>query len=209
MTYKVSRILLLTGALLSIAACSVSGNSNDSLEGVQSTRLLVDEGMPREIGRSSMYDGEQTMNIFLTGYSYWDNTPRGSAQIARPVIHRQAGGTGTYEDPITLAVGHVKRNGRSYMDYPAGTKFYVKNLQRYAIVEDLCGDGPKPQAGPCHSGYQGHDWLDIYVGGQGIDENWVDRCMNRITGIQPVILNPGPGYPVTPGEIAASGCAAL
>ncbi|WP_424978244.1 hypothetical protein [Leisingera sp. S232] len=207
MTYKVSRIILLTGAILSTAACSVSGNSNGSLNGAQSTRLLVDEGMPSEI--SSAYSGEQTMNVFLTGYSYWDNTPRGSAQIARPVIHQQAGGTGTYEDPITLAVGHEKRNGRSYMDYPAGTKFYVKNLQKYAIVEDLCGDGPKPQTGPCHSGYQGHDWLDIYVGGQGLDENWVDRCMNRITGIQQVILNPGPGYLVAPGEIAASGCATL
>ncbi|UWQ78689.1 hypothetical protein K3725_15450 [Leisingera sp. S132] len=209
MTYKISKFVFLTGTLLSTAACSVSEKASDRLKGMHSTRLLVDEGVPGKIGGSSAPRKEQIMNVFLTGYSYWDNTPRGSAQIARPVIHRQAGGTGTYEDPITLAVGHVKRNGRSYMDYPAGTKFYVKNLQRYAIVEDLCGDGPKPQAGPCHSGYQGHDWLDIYVGGQGIDENWVDRCMNRITGIQLVILNPGPGYPVTPGEIAASGCAAL
>jgi len=207
MTYKVSRIVLLAGTLLATAACSVNEKAISSQKGMHSTRLLVDEGVPGEIGGSSAPSKEQIMNIFLTGYSYWDNTPRGSAQIARPVIHRQAGGTGTYEDPITLAVGHVKRNGRSFMDYPAGTKFYVRNLQRYAIVEDLCGDGPKPQAGPCHSGYQGHDWLDIYVGGKGIDESWVDRCMNRITGIQPVILNPGPGYPVSPGEIAASGCA--
>ncbi|WP_261399883.1 hypothetical protein [Leisingera daeponensis] len=207
MTYKNSRFVLLTGTFLSIAACSVSEKVSDSLKGMHSTRLLVDESVPGGIGGSSTPHGEQIMNIFLTGYSYWDNTPRGSAQIARPVIHRQAGGSGTYEDPITLAVGHVKRNGRSYMDYPAGTKFYVKKLQRYAIVEDLCGDGPKPQAGPCHSGYQGHDWLDIYVGGRGINESWVDLCMNRITGIQPVILNPGPGYPVSPGEIAASGCA--
>ncbi|WP_245596969.1 hypothetical protein [Leisingera aquimarina] len=206
MAYKVTRLTLMFGALLTAAACSVKERASGGGDGVYSTRLEVDERFAGEIGANSRYLEEQNMNIFLTGYSYWDNTPRGSAQIARPVIHRRAGGSGTYENPVTLAVGHVKRNGRSYMDYPAGTRFYIRNLQRYAIVEDLCGDGPKPQSGPCHSGYQGHDWLDIYVGGKGIDESWVDSCMNQITGIQTVILNPRPGYPVSPGEIAASGC---
>lgn len=146
------------------------------------------------------------MTVFLTGYSYWDNTPRGSARIARPVVHQSAGGTGTYEDPITLAVGHVKRGGQSTMDYPAGTRFYVQNLRKYAIVEDLCGDGDNPQDGPCHSGYQGYEWLDIYVGGRSVGENLSNACMNRITGIQTVILNPQRGYSVLPGEISTSTC---
>ena len=149
---------------------------------------------------------ETPMNAYLTGYSYWDNTPRGSAQIARPVIHRSAGGIGTYSDPITLAVGHVKDGGRSIMDYPAGTRFYIKRLRKYAIVEDLCGDGNRPQDGPCHSGHRGHDWIDIYVGGRRMAEAAVDACMRHITGIQPVILNPQPGHPVEPGEIASTGC---
>ncbi len=34
----------------------------------------------------------------------------------------------------------------------------------------------------------------------------VDACMRHITGIQPVILNPQPGHPVEPGEIASTGC---
>ena len=88
---------------------------------------------------------EQQFNAFLTGYSYWDNTPRESSQIARPEVHRQAGGSGTYRDPVTLAVGHVKHGGRSVMDFPAGTRFYIPRLQKYAIVEDLCGDGNTPQ----------------------------------------------------------------
>ncbi len=149
---------------------------------------------------------ETPMNAYLTGYSYWDNTPRGSAQIARPVIHRSAGGIGTYSDPITLAVGHVKNGGRSIMDYPAGTRFYIKRLRKYAIVEDLCGDGNRPQDGPCHSGHRGHDWIDIYVGGRRMAEAAVDACMRHITGIQPVILNPQPGHPVEPGEIASTDC---
>ena len=101
---------------------------------------------------------------FLTGYSYWDNTPPGSAAIARPVIHKLAGGTGTYADPITLAVGHRIDRGRQTLDYPAGTRFYFPRIQKYAIVEDVCGDGPTPQNGPCFVGHKGYPWLDIYVG---------------------------------------------
>ena len=149
---------------------------------------------------------EQQFNAFLTGYSYWDNTPRGSRQIARPVVHRQAGGSGTYRDPVTLAVGHVKHGGRSVMDFPAGTRFYIPRLQKYAIVEDLCGDGNTPQYGPCHSGYNGHVWLDIYVDGKNAGGQAANRCMRSLTGIQRVIINPAPGRPVYRGPITESGC---
>ncbi|TNF19083.1 MAG: hypothetical protein EP318_15995 [Rhodobacteraceae bacterium] len=149
------------------------------------------------------------MDVYLTGYSFWDNTPPGSARIARPVIHRQAGGSGTYADPVTLAVGHSKRGGRSQMDFPSGTRFYFPMLRKYAIVEDLCGDGPRPQLGPCHTGRAGRPWVDIYVGGRHQNPNFVDRCMRRITGFQTAILNPAPGLPVLPGEIAQSNCLSI
>lgn len=149
---------------------------------------------------------QQTMSVYLTGYSFWDNTPRGSAAIARPVIHRKAGGTGTYEDPVTLAVGHQKVGGRSIMDYPSGTRFYFPRLQKYAIVEDLCGDGARPQNGPCHSGHRGLPWLDIYVGGRSVSNAAANSCMYAITGIQTTIMNPKPGLPVRPGEVALSNC---
>lgn len=149
---------------------------------------------------------EQQMDVFLTGYSYWDNTPRGSARIARPVIHRKAGGTGTFRDPVTLAVGHEIRGSRSYMDFPAGTRFYFPRLQKYAIVEDLCGDGGRPQNGPCHTGYRGHTWLDIYVDGRVAGEVAADRCMRNLTGVQSVIINPESHHPVNAGAITESGC---
>lgn len=191
-----------------LAGCSISPNQVQGTGHDYSTRLRTDFGSSAEAAvNETRSNQEQTMNVFLTGYSYWDNTPRGSAQIARPVIHRSAGGTGTYADPITLAVGHVKRGSRSTMDYPAGTRFYIQNLKKYAIVEDLCGDGNAPQNGPCHSGYQGYDWIDIYVGGRSTGESHSDACMNSITGIQTVILNPQPGYEVLPGEISTSTCA--
>ncbi len=149
---------------------------------------------------------EQSMTVYLTGYSYWDNTPRGSAQIARPVIHRSAGGVGTYSDPVTLAVGHQKRGSRNTMDFPKGTRFYFPNIRKYAIVEDLCGDGNSPQNGPCHSGYNGYVWLDIYVGGRKTGERVANNCMHRLTGIQSVLINPSPSYRVSSGELSETGC---
>ena len=82
---------------------------------------------------------ERRMTVFLTGYSYWDNTPPGSAIIGRPVIHEFAGGSGTWADPITLAVGWRIYFGRHFEDYEPGTRFYIPRLRKYAIVEDLCG----------------------------------------------------------------------
>ncbi|MBV7410366.1 hypothetical protein KJP29_15375 [Maritimibacter sp. DP1N21-5] len=139
---------------------------------------------------------------YLTGYSYWDNTPPGSAAIARPVIHRQAGGTGTYDDPITIAVGHTIIGGRQTLDFPAGTRFYIERLRKYAIVEDVCGDGARPQDGPCHTGHNGLPWLDIYIGGKNSTVAATNQCMNRLTGVQVMMLNPRRGYPVVAGAIA-------
>lgn len=149
---------------------------------------------------------ERRMQVFLTGYSYWDNTPPGSAIIGRPVIHEMAGGTGTYQDPVTLAVGWRIIAGQHFEDFEPGTRFYIPRLRKYAIVEDLCGDGPRPQSGPCHTGWEGHVWLDIYVDGSTVDAETADRCMARMTGVQSVILNPRKGYRVAPGRIVESGC---
>lgn len=148
--------------------------------------------------------GEVLLTAYITGYSYWDNTPPGSADISNGIIHSKAAGTGTYSDPITLAVGHSISGGKDTLDYPAGTIFYVPNLRRYAIVEDTCGDGNTPQNGPCHTGYQGHPWIDIYVGGGSVTRSISDNCMDAITEVHTVILNPAANYPVVSGEIAGN-----
>jgi hypothetical protein len=151
-------------------------------------------------------DELKKFNVYLTGYTFWDNTPPGSAEIARPVLRKKAGGTGTWQSPITIAVGHRIENGRQTLDYPAGTRFYLPRLQKYAIVEDVCGDGATPQNGPCHSGYKGHPWLDIWIGGKGMSAAEADECARRITAVQPIILEPPSNLPVQKGEIASNGC---
>lgn len=147
-----------------------------------------------------------SFTAYITGYSYWDNTPPGSAAIARPVIHRKAGGKGTYNDPITIAVGYRLVNGKAHLDFPAGTRFYLPHLQRYAIVEDICGDGPNPELTGCARGNGGRPWLDIYVDGSRAGPGAANACMNRLTGFHDIIVNPKKGHPVSPGSIAESGC---
>ena len=66
---------------------------------------------------------ETRLTAYTSGYSYWDNTPPGSADISNGVIHTKAGGAGTFDDPITVAVGHVISGGNDMLDYAAGTKF--------------------------------------------------------------------------------------
>jgi len=143
--------------------------------------------------------GEVRLIAYTTGYAAYDNTPRGSTAISNPVIHSAAGGTGTYSDPTTLAVGHSITGGKDTLDYPAGTKFYVPNLRRYFIVEDTCGDGSTPQNGPCHTGYQGHVWVDLYVG-ESLNPQ-VLTCEDAITDLHLVIINPASNYAVAAGPV--------
>jgi len=148
----------------------------------------------------------QDLQAYVTGYSYWDNTPPGTVEISHPVRHRFAGGMGTFSNPVTLAVGHQIIAGEDILDFPAGTVFYLPRLRKYAIVEDTCGDGRTPQDGPCHTGKKGLIWLDIYVDGVQSDKSVSEACMQKITGIQPVVLDPGPNMSVVVGPVTEGGC---
>jgi hypothetical protein len=147
------------------------------------------------------------ITAYLTGYTYYDNTPAGSAAVSNPVIHQTAGGTGTYTDPITLAVGHTITGSQDVLDWPAGTIFYVPNLRKYFIVEDTCGDGPTPQNEPCHTGYPAPatTWLDLWIDGQTDTETQATNCANAITDVHKVIKDAPSNYAVVPGAVAANG----
>jgi len=127
---------------------------------------------------------EKSIQAELTGYSYQDNTPPGSADICCPQLHQKAGGQGTYEDPITTAVASSS--------FPPGTRFYVPPIKRYVIVEDSGAS-------------DGQNHLDIWVGGQGHSKGDSDACMNSFTGSHQIIQNPGPDHPVTAGELTTAG----
>lgn len=197
------RILSAACLLIGTATAGLCEPTGFGTKGVPS--LPINAGASQII---KVVQGEQSFQAYLTGYSFWDNTPPGSAAIARPVIHRRAGGSGTYGDPITIAVGYRLVNASARLDFPAGTRFYIPAIRRYAIVEDICGDGNQPHLTGCHRGKNGAPWLDIYVGGQSAGRVASDACMRRITGMKKFIMNPRNGYPVEPGALSESGCGA-
>lgn len=132
--------------------------------------------------------GGTPLIVNVTGFGWPDNSPANSAAIAYPILHALAGGSGTYDDPVTFAA-------KALPMFPKGLRLYVPYLQRYAIKEDLCG-------GCTDIG------IDIWVGGQGGDPRRVIACEDKIfrRGVE-VIKDPPPGLPVSPGPIfdAATG----
>ncbi len=148
--------------------------------------------------------GERVVTTaYLTGYSSYDNTPPGSARIAYPGIHDVAAGTGSYDDPVTLAVGWHREEGPQW---PAGSRFYLPFLHKYVVVEDQCGDDA--ENGPCYQLDEAGDgattWLDVWVGGEGSSQSAADDCMSRITAIHTVVHQPAETYPVNRGDITSA-----
>ena len=152
------------------------------VQGTKPIKSVLDGGEPAKVGNG----GGKRSQIFTTGYTYWDNSPPGSAQIARPQLHERAGGTGTWKDPITVAV----QAGR----FDFGTRFYLPELKKYFIVEDLCG--------ACHDGRNGGAYtLDIWVDGSHLSSGGAANCASRITRLQPAIEDPKSGLPVATGPV--------
>jgi hypothetical protein len=142
-------------------------------------------------GSSGGSPGSKQLTIWLTGYSWQDNTPPGSSKVGEPVLHQQADGQGTFADPITVAVpGH-----QGDMAWKPGTKFYLPTVQRYVIVEDS-GAADPPDGTDTH--------LDMWIGGQDGTKQATDDCENQLTGKVPAQVNPPDGLPVMAGAIYAN-----
>ncbi|HEX4362586.1 MAG TPA: hypothetical protein VH141_33955 [Pseudonocardia sp.] len=136
--------------------------------------------------------GPNQLTIWLTGYSWQDNTPPGSSTVGEPVLHKEAGGQGTFQDPITVAVpGH-----QGAMAWQPGTKFYLPSVQRYVIVEDS-GAAKQPAGTDTH--------LDMWIDGQDGTKQATDDCENLFTGKVPAQVNPPDNLQVTAGPIFANG----
>jgi hypothetical protein len=138
----------------------------------------------------------RTWSVVVTFYGAADNDPPGSTEIAHPNDHhREAGGTGTYADPLSLAA-----DPRAL---PVGTRVYYPPLQKYFVMEDDCAQ--------CIT-----DWrssrtphIDLWTGnfaGRGII-----ACEDALTpdGRVPVEVNPPPGRPVNTSPLYnGRGCSA-
>jgi hypothetical protein len=139
-------------------------------------------------GDLSGLEAKSGEHIELTGYSFQDNQGGNNAKISCPQIHQEAGGTGTYEDPITVASGG--KSGSSSGDgIKCGDRFYLPSVKRYVIVEDT---GNTPNKSMPH--------LDMWVA-----DDPGSKCMNQMSGTVTAIPRPPPGLPVLAGPISDHG----
>ncbi|HWL84833.1 MAG TPA: hypothetical protein VNO21_03480 [Polyangiaceae bacterium] len=121
-----------------------------------------------------------THSMWVTLYGALDNDPPGSADIAFPQIHSQAGGTGTFADPVTFAT--------SKSELAPGTKVYYPFLKKYFIMEDDCAQ--------CDSDWSSSKkWhIDLWAGNS--TNSAILDCEDALTQQGNVIVNPPNNEPV-------------
>jgi hypothetical protein len=91
-----------------------------------STSLRVLAGL---LGLSAVLAAETTVKGELTFYAAGDNCPPGG-DISHPILHKQAGGVGTFADPVTCA------SAKAWLS--PGAKVYIPAYKQYFIMEDDC-----------------------------------------------------------------------
>ncbi|GEL25612.1 hypothetical protein PSU4_45660 [Pseudonocardia sulfidoxydans NBRC 16205] len=128
----------------------------------------------------------------ITFYSAYDNDPPGSRAIAHPnARHPQAGGTGTYADPLTLA--------SDTREIAVGTIVYVPLVKKYFVMEDDCAQ--------CISDWGGGKvpHLDLFMP-NGNDDS-VTACQEQLTpgGRVTVELDPPAGRTVSTAPLYSGG----
>jgi len=180
------RLLILAVSIVSLASCTQSAGPT-----------LPPTSAPSFQGCYRIKQDPTTVKATITFYGWPDNSPPGN-RIAHGVIHKRAGGDGTYCNPTTFAT--ERSNNKSI---PYGIKIYVPFLKQYFIREDLCAaSGPTTGSGQngCYK-----LWFDLWVGGTAKSKpHQVVRCERLLTPNSKVavILYPRDGMPVArPGPI--------
>jgi hypothetical protein len=176
--------------------------------------------------------------VFVTFYGYNDNSCtaeniHGCNDIASPSKHQIATqGSGTYDDPSTLAASDTTDPGHMFetsggVTLMPGTMVYLPEVQQYFVMEDSClecgdeyacqlspndTDDPQPPAG-CQPGTNFHVdfWLgpnDAILQGQAATD--LQSCEDNLTvgapymGVADIIVNPPSDLPVSPSPLFTS-----
>lgn len=144
---------------------------------------------PEPVAPTEPRAGEDIRVGFITGYTFHNNDPANSRALAHSTewndkaLHTESGGTGTWEDPTTVAT--------TPGTWEVGTRFYIPHLDRYFIMENdcaTCGDRDP--------------WLDVWIGGDEQDSAAATyACAEQITGDFEFIVGPEPDYPVVAGPL--------
>jgi 3D (Asp-Asp-Asp) domain-containing protein len=171
---------------------AVDGPAADAGEGdvsvSDSGTVTAESGAGNEAGSGGEAGVMQTVE--MTFYGWDDNSPPGNA-IAYPksggfpTVHDAAGGTGTYADPITYATDKS--------ELPIGTIVYAPVIEKYLVMEDLCGG--------CETDWTGSmKWhIDVWMNSDGTENaNDLFACEDQWTQSATTIeIDPPPGRTVT------------
>jgi hypothetical protein len=141
------------------------------------------------------------MLVKITFYGYPDNDDGtghfGTSIIAHALTWKgrlryvdeeglpRAGGTGTFDDPITAAAS------RGNHFFPPGTLLYIPEFRKYFFLEDECASCEK------------EEWLDLWIeSNSASDPDVVEACESAWTGDEnlprEVIIDPWPDLEVDP-----------
>jgi len=131
------------------------------------------------------------VTAWLSTYDWWNNSPPGAGisyakDYGYPAIHDQAGGSGTYNNPITFASGPGELS--------PGTRIYIPLLHKYFMKED-----------DCVGCYSSPTWqFDLWVGGVSRAQN-NDHSPSNIVNLwkrETVVTYPSAKKPVNTTRLA-------
>ena len=123
--------------------------------------------------------------VEVTFYSAADNDPPGSSDIAYPnTRHSIAGGTGTHDDPLTMATDP--------REIRPGALVYYPRLQKYFVMEDDCAT--------CIDQWTATRTPHVDLWMPARVDSAVQTCEAALTpdGRDSIEVNPPPGLPVDP-----------
>ena len=131
-------------------------------------------------------------SVFVTFYGAADNDPPGSTEIAHPNDrHQEAGGSGTYADPLSLAA-----DPRAI---PVGTRVYYPPLRKYFVMEDDCAE--------CIDDWSADRKPHVDLWMSTTADPAVQNCEAALTpdGLDTIIVNPPANLPVDAKPLYAGG----
>jgi len=180
-----ARFFLAAGmaAVLLISCSAKQGATLPPASSIQGEQTRTAQSSAGSFGTTtrSMYAGVQLSD-------WYDNGD--SATIAYPVLHKQAGGTGTYADPITFA--------STTKAFAPGAIVYVNYLQKYFIMEDDCGP-------TCANAYPRQTIVVLWINGRGVNPNAATNCEYSLDQTSAaVVINPPGNYIVSSAPLLSS-----
>jgi beta-glucanase (GH16 family) len=190
--FRIGRVAL----LLLVIAGTITTIKIISTRADASTIIPLNHGGTKISARTTNYSGNDgNVNPPSTAI----NWPKSDGF---PTVHNAVGGTGTFANPITVAINSV--NGSSngtdpHGPYKIGEIFYVPRLHLYFVAEDSCNIDAAAfcSENDRDDGTQIH--LDFFNGNTNNLQDKLLQCELSYGGNTEVIANPGDGYPMPEG----------